>query len=83
MDDKEIARRALDMQARGRDYRLMDIPGYMKWSQRRLSEGVSPALIAHLDATGMFMLPEEIDTVSEQEFEDMLEDVQREIGDEG
>jgi hypothetical protein len=81
-NDKAIARRALDIQARGRDYRLMDIPSYIKWSRRRLNEGVSSALIAHLDATAMFLLPEEVATVSEQVFEEMLEDLKREIGDE-
>jgi hypothetical protein len=28
-DDREIARRSLDFQARSRDFRLVDLPGYM------------------------------------------------------
>ncbi|MDB5323460.1 MAG: hypothetical protein JWN40_5091 [Phycisphaerales bacterium] len=73
MDDREIARRALDLQTRGRDYRLVDIPGYMAWSQRKLKEGVSDALIAHLDATDMWLLPEDVANVKETDFDDLLE----------
>jgi hypothetical protein len=56
-DDREIARRALDYQARAKDYPLMTIPGYMDWSKRKLDEGVSPALIANLDARAMCSSP--------------------------
>jgi hypothetical protein len=80
-DDKEIARRALDFRARAKDYRLMDIPGYMEWSKRQLREGVSEALIAHLDATAMTLLPEELSTVAPETFDEMLEDLRRELGD--
>ncbi len=80
-DDKEVARRALDFKARARDYRLLDIPGYMAWSRRRLREGVSPALIAHLDSTSMCLLPEDLPTVSEDSFEEMLEDLKGELND--
>ncbi len=78
-DDKEIARGALDFQARARDYRLLDIPGYLEWSRRLLREGVSEALIAHLDATSMCLLPEELSTVTERFFDAMLDDLRREI----
>jgi len=78
-DDKEIVRQALDFQGRGRDYRLLDVPGYMEWSRRRLREGVSEALIAHLDATSMCLLPEELSTVSEEIFEEMLGDLKSDI----
>lgn len=81
-DDNEIARRALDFRARARDYRLFDIPGYREWSERRIREGVSPDLIAHLDATSMCLLPEDVASVKEEAFEELLEDLKREIGDE-
>ena len=80
-DDKEIARRALDFQARARDYRLLDVPGYEEWSQRRLREGVSEALIAHLDSMSICLLPEELPSVSEQSFEELLEDLKSEFND--
>ena len=81
-DDKEIARQALDFQARARDYGLMSIPGYMVWSKRVLErEPGLAALIAHLDATSMTLLPEELSTVTEQDFEELLEDLKREIND--
>ncbi len=78
--DKEIALRVLDFQARARNYPLMEIPGYMKWSERKISEGESPVLIAHLDATGMILLPEEVSTITEVDFEDMLADLKVSIG---
>jgi hypothetical protein len=80
-DDKEIARRALDFQARARHYRLLDVPGYKEWSNRRLREGVSEALVAHLDATGVTLLPEEVSKVTEEAFEGMLEDLKSELRD--
>jgi hypothetical protein len=80
MDDREIARHALDLQNRGRDYRLLDIPGYMAWSRRKLEEGVSDALIAHLDATGMWLLPEDVAKVTDADFDDLLEQLVADLG---
>jgi hypothetical protein len=80
-DDREIARRSLDLQARARDYRLVDIPGYMHWSQKKLAAGESQALIAHLDATSMWLPPEDIGHVSEQVFDEMLDDLRAEFDD--
>lgn len=78
--DKEIAIRALDFQARAKDYPLCQIPNYTAWSERKLSEGVSPALIAHLDATGMMLLPEELAGVEECIFDEMLEELKELFG---
>lgn len=75
MDDREIARRSLDLQAHARDYRLLDLPGYMAWSKRKLSEGESETLIAHLDAMCMCLLPEETVVVTEDDYEDLLADL--------
>jgi len=60
-DDREIARRAADLQARAREYPMGQVPGYIEWSERKLAEGVSPALIAHLDGTSMWLLPEDLE----------------------
>lgn len=79
MDDREIVQRAVDLQKRGRDYRLMDIPGYMEWSRRKLDVGESDALIAHLDATSMFLLPEDVSKVTDAEFDGLLEELHREF----
>ena len=80
MDDREIAKRSIDFQKRAIDYRLVDLPGYMVWSKRKLHEGVSAALIAHLDATGMTLLPEEIQQISEADFDEMLDELIAEFG---
>ena len=74
-DDREKARKFLDFKARSRDFRMMDLPGYMGWSKRRLAEGESEAYIAHLDATSMCLLPEEVAEVTEKDFEELLEDL--------
>jgi len=79
-DDQEIARRALDFQARARDYALVSIPAYQEWSERKLNEGESPALIDNLGATSISLLPEEIGSVSESDFEEMLAELKWAIG---
>lgn len=78
-DDKEIARRALDFQARARDYPLISIPGYKEWSERRLREGVSEAFIEHLDGISMILLPEDLAMIGERDFEEMLQELESEF----
>lgn len=73
--DQEIARRALDLQNRAKDVPLMQIPGYMAWSEKKLNEGVSEALIAHLDSMSMWLTPDDLVAVDEATFEDLLEDI--------
>ena len=80
-DDREIAKRALDFQARGRDYPLTRIAGYTEWSKRKLQEGGNEALIAHLDATSMWLTPEELTSVTESMFEEMFEELRESLGD--
>ena len=79
MDDREIARHSVDLQARGRDYRLLDIPGYVAWSRRKLDAGESDAVIAHLDTTSMFLLPEDLPKVTDAEFDELLEGLRDEL----
>ena len=52
-DDREIARRALDLQARARVYAMSQIPGYSEWAERKLAEGESEVFILNLDGLGM------------------------------
>jgi hypothetical protein len=78
-DDREIARRNLDRQARARDYALVAIPAYSEWSESKLKEGESPAFIAHLDAMSMWLLPEEVPHVGESEFEELLAEVKEDV----
>jgi hypothetical protein len=79
-NDREVARRALDLQARAKEYALVSIPAYQEWSKRKLEEGESPALIANLDATGMWLRSEEVASVSESDFDEMLADLKWTIG---
>lgn len=74
-DDREIARHAVELHARAQDYRLMDLPGYMEWSERKLKAGESPALIAHIDATSMWLLPEETVQVTEADYNEILDEL--------
>jgi hypothetical protein len=62
-DNREIARRSLDLQARAKDYALTQIPAYREWSRKKLEEGESEAFVAHLDAMSMWLLPEEVPSV--------------------
>ena len=78
-DDREIARRNLDHQARAREHALVGIPAYTVWSERKLKEGESPAFIAHLDAMTMWLLPEEVAQVGDSEFEELLTDVKQAV----
>ena len=78
-DDREIARRALDLQARARDYAMSEVPGYDEWSARKLAGGESEAFIANLDARSMWLLPENLTTVSESVFEELLSDLKEEV----
>ncbi|WP_153233252.1 hypothetical protein [Glaciimonas soli] len=52
----------------------------MAWSERQPSEGASEALIAHLDATSMWLLPKEIDTIGVAEFEELFTGVKIQMG---
>ena len=79
-DDREIARRSLDLQARGKEFALVDIPAYREWSSRKLKQGESEAFIAHLDAMSMWMLPEEVASVGESLFEELLAEVKEAVG---
>ena len=58
---------------------MCEVPGYSGWSKRKLAEGESEAFIANLDARGMWLLPEELGTVSESVFEELLSDLKEEI----
>lgn len=78
--DKGIALRVQASQSNGRDVPMMQLPGYMDWSRSKLDEGVSPAVIAHLDSMSMFLLPEEDQTVSAEDYEELLADLTDQFG---
>jgi hypothetical protein len=79
VDDRAIARRALDVQVPARDYSMSQVPGYSEWSVRKLAEGESEAFIANLDARSMWLLPEELTAITESIFEEMLSDLKAEV----
>jgi hypothetical protein len=79
-DDRELARRGLDFEARAKDYPLTQLPGYMAWSERKLAEGESAALIAHLDAMSMCLLPEQVDQMAESDYEELLDELRSDLG---
>lgn len=59
---------------------MVDLPGYMTWSSRKLAEGVSEALIAHLDATSVWLRPENATEMSEKHYDEMLADLKEDLG---
>lgn len=79
--EKEIARRSLNLEKQGRNVPLTQIPGYMEWSKQRLADGESAALIAHLDSTAMWLLPEDVDSVATDDFDEMLDELKSTIED--
>ena len=79
--DNDIARRSLGMQRRASDVPLIRIPAYTDWSEKKLAHGFSPALIANLDARSMWLLPEDVATVTTDIFDELLDDLNAEIGD--
>ncbi len=79
-DERARVRRALDFQARAKDYPLISIPAYAEWSKRKLEGDDSLcALIDNLDSRQMALLPEQVAGVSESVFEELLEDLKEEI----
>jgi hypothetical protein len=81
-DERERVRRNLDFEKRARDIPLGTLDKYDEWSAAKLEEGASPALIAHLDAQAIWMLPEEESAVGEDIFDEMMADLKVAIGDE-
>jgi hypothetical protein len=79
-DERALVRRALDFQARAKEYPLISIPAYAEWSKRKLEEDESLfALIAHLDSVSMVLRPEEVAGVSESDFEELLEELKEDV----
>jgi len=74
-DERELVRRSLDRQARAREFRMADLPGYMAWSSRKLADGASPAHIAHLDATTAWLLPEEAASQTDEDYDELLDEL--------
>jgi hypothetical protein len=58
---------------------MVDLPGYMDWSSRKLAEGESEALIAHLDATSSSLLPEDAANMTEIDYDVMLAELKAEF----
>jgi len=61
------------------DYRLPDLPGYRAWSQQRLAEGESEAMIAHLDATCAWLSPEDVRQLQNDFFDELLADLRESL----
>jgi hypothetical protein len=62
------------------DIRIVDIPGYLEWSNKKIESRGSPDIIANLDSNCMWLSPEEINEVTEEDFEEMYQKIAEEIG---
>ncbi len=58
-----------------RECHLIDIPGYHEWSRSKLAAGESASLIAHLDATSLWILPACAELIGTDQFEEYLTDL--------
>ncbi len=61
------------------DVRLVDILGYLEWSQHKIDSGGSPDIIANLDSNCMWLSPEELASVKTDDFEEMYKEVEDEL----
>jgi hypothetical protein len=61
-----------------REYRLMDLPGYMEWGEKHLDRW--PALVAHLDATSIMLHPSELPGPHDALFDEMLAELKEDLG---
>jgi hypothetical protein len=68
-----------DSKERAKDIPMLEIPGYMEWANRMLDEGKSAILITHLDSTSMCLLPEDMGEITENDFNEMLIDLEEEF----
>jgi len=62
------------------DVRLVDIPGYVEWSNKKLESGGSADVIANLDSICMWLAPEEVGSIPPSEFDEIYQEVLEEIG---
>jgi len=74
-DDREIAKRVDDMQAKVKDYALVELPGFREWCNKKSSSGGNEAAIDHMLAISMFLLPKEVFSVNDDDFDDIYEDI--------
>ncbi len=58
---------------------MMDLPGYMEWSERKLAEGESPSYIAHSDATGVWLLPEDAAKMTAKDYDELLAELKADL----
>lgn len=77
--DRDIAKKVHDMQAKGKDYALIALPGFLAWSNKKSSTGGNEAAIDHMLAMSMFLLPEEISLVSEDDFNEIYNGIVSEL----
>ncbi len=61
------------------DIRIVDLPGYMNWSNEKLDSGGSADVIADLDSTCIWLSPDEISGITVQDFEEMYQEIIEDI----
>ncbi len=74
-DHKDIAKRTLDMQARGKDYTLPQIAGFKEWAENKSLNGGSEDAIDSMFSLSMYLLPEEALAVTDSDFDEMYEEI--------
>jgi hypothetical protein len=72
---KEIAEEALLLQREGKDYVLTEIPSFKQWYENKSKNGGNESAIDHMFAMSMFMLPCELADVSDEDFNEIYEDI--------
>ena len=78
-DDQEIARKAERIRNEGKDYAMGKIPGFMEWCEKKSSAGCAEAVLDHMLGMSMFLLPEDLAEINENDFEEIYEDILSDI----
>lgn len=71
-NDRESAQRSFDFQSRACEFRMVDLPNYIAWSTRKMAEGESESLIAHLDATAAWLPLADAARMTDKDYDEML-----------
>jgi hypothetical protein len=74
-DVKEIAKHALEMRTKGKDYSLPQIPGFKEWAEKKSLAGGSEDAIDSMFSLSMYLLPEDLAEVTDDDFEEVYEEI--------
>ena len=79
IDEKEIAKRVIEMRTNGKDYGLVELPGFKIWCNNKSSAGANEDAIDSMLSMSMFLLPGEIVSINEKDYNEIYEEIVEEL----